>query len=115
MVRYRFRKDHPCAVSVHRTDRFCNFLRWRVQRGLCHASLQNDFPFPYKITIEVSSADQSSIDAIRRVGGTVRVVYRHPLNLRAHVKPYKFEVLPKTVSRRRPLRCCSQCVIALRL
>ncbi|KAL8455861.1 hypothetical protein Emag_000306 [Eimeria magna] len=58
--------------------------------------VKNNYPFPYKITVDVASADQSSIDAIRRVGGEVRVVYRHPLNLRAHVKPYKFEVLPKT-------------------
>ena len=65
--------------------------------GLCYG-VQNDYPFPYKISIEVASADQSSIDAIRRVGGEVRVVYRHPINLRAHIKPYKFDVLPKTVN-----------------
>ncbi|CBZ50343.1 putative ribosomal protein L15 [Neospora caninum Liverpool] len=56
----------------------------------------NDYPFPYKVSIEVAGADQSSIDAIRRVGGEVIIVYRNPLNLRAHIKPYKFEVLPKT-------------------
>ncbi|PFH32700.1 putative ribosomal protein L15 [Besnoitia besnoiti] len=56
----------------------------------------NDYPFPYKISIEVAGADQSSIDAIRRVGGEVIIVYRNRLNLRAHIKPYKFEVLPRT-------------------
>lgn len=63
--------------------------------GVCF--IQNDYPFPYRISIEVSGADQSSIDAIRRVGGEVVIVYRNRLNLRAHVKPYKFEVLPRTV------------------
>lgn len=56
----------------------------------------NDYPFPYKITIEVCGADQSSIDAVRRVKGDVRIRYFDRVNLRAHLKPYKFEVLPKT-------------------
>lgn len=56
----------------------------------------NDFPFPYKIDIEVASADQSSIDAIRAVGGSVTVVYMEKVALRAHLKPWKYEVLPRT-------------------
>ncbi|XP_026193392.1 39S ribosomal protein L15, mitochondrial [Cyclospora cayetanensis] len=67
----------------------------RVRNGV-HLFNVNDYPFPYRISIEVASADQSAIDAVRRVGGEVRVVYRHPINLRAHIKPYKFDVLPKT-------------------
>merc|ERR1712087_1027323 len=56
----------------------------------------NDFPFPYKIDIEVAGADQSSVDAIRAVGGTVTIVYMESVTLRAHVKPWKYEVLPRT-------------------
>lgn len=55
-----------------------------------------DYPFPYKIDIEVAAADQSSVDAIRAVGGTITVVYMERVNLRAHLKPWKFEVLPRT-------------------
>ncbi|CRG95801.1 mitochondrial ribosomal protein L15 precursor, putative [Plasmodium gallinaceum] len=56
----------------------------------------NDYPFPYKIDIEVSNADQSSIDVIKKVGGSVTIIYMERVNLRAHIKPYKFEILPKT-------------------
>lgn len=56
----------------------------------------NDFPFPYKVDIEVAGADQSSIDQIRAVGGSVTVVYMQRVVLRAHVKPWKYEVLPRT-------------------
>lgn len=56
----------------------------------------NDFPFPYKIDIEVCGADQSSIDAIRAVGGSVTIVYMERIALRAHLKPRKYEVLPRT-------------------
>ncbi|SOV19077.1 mitochondrial ribosomal protein L15 precursor, putative [Plasmodium sp. gorilla clade G2] len=55
----------------------------------------NDYPFPYKIDIEVSHADQSSIDVIKKVGGSVTIIYMERVNLRAHIKPYKFDVLPK--------------------
>eukprot|EP00928_Gymnodinium_smaydae_P079384 TRINITY_DN63327_c0_g1_i1.p1 TRINITY_DN63327_c0_g1~~TRINITY_DN63327_c0_g1_i1.p1 ORF type:complete len:358 (+),score=57.92 TRINITY_DN63327_c0_g1_i1:75-1148(+) len=56
----------------------------------------NDFPFPYKIDIEVAGADQSSVDVIRAVGGSVTVVYMGRVTLRAHVKPWKYEVLPRS-------------------
>merc|ERR1711972_432822 len=48
------------------------------------------------IDIEVAGADQSSIDMIRAVGGTVTIVYMQPVTLRAHLKPWKYEVLPRT-------------------
>lgn len=56
----------------------------------------NDFPFPYKIDIEVAGADQSSIDMIKSVGGSVTIVYMERVALRAHIKPRKYEVLPRT-------------------
>ena len=55
----------------------------------------NDYPFPYKINIEVAGADQSSIDVLKRVGGTVTVVYYDRVGLRAHLRPWRFELLPK--------------------
>lgn len=56
----------------------------------------NNYPFPYKIDIAVSGADQSSINVIKAVGGSVEIKYLERVNLRALLKPYKFEVLPKT-------------------
>merc|ERR1712050_348717 len=38
----------------------------------------------------------SSIDQIRAVGGSVTIVYMEKVSLRAHVKPWKYEVLPRT-------------------
>lgn len=67
----------------------------KVKRGVQLFNV-NNYPFPYKIDIEVAGSDQSSIDAIRSVGGSVTIVYYDRVNLRAHLKPYKFEVLPKT-------------------
>ena len=66
----------------------------RVRNGVKLFNV-NDYPFPYKINIEVAGADQSSIDAIRRVGGSVTVVYMERVSLRAHLKPYRFDILPK--------------------
>jgi len=66
-----------------------------VKRGVGLFNV-NDFPFPYKIDIEVAGADQSSVDAIKAVGGTVTIVYMEPVTLRAHVKPWRYEVLPRT-------------------
>eukprot|EP00916_Digyalum_oweni_P008883 GHVL01014859.1.p1 GENE.GHVL01014859.1~~GHVL01014859.1.p1 ORF type:complete len:295 (+),score=52.41 GHVL01014859.1:70-885(+) len=66
----------------------------RVRVGVALFNV-NDYPFPYKIDIEVASADQSAIDAIRNVGGSVTIVYNDRINLRALVKPFKFEVLPR--------------------
>merc|ERR1712046_342055 len=65
----------------------------RIKRGATLFNV-NDFPFPYKIDIEVAGADQSSIDAIKAVGGSLTIVYMERVALRAHLKPRKFEVLP---------------------
>ncbi|CAE7355660.1 mrpl10, partial [Symbiodinium sp. CCMP2456] len=46
--------------------------------------------------MQVAGADQSSIDAIKAVGGSVTIVYMERVALRAHIKPWKFEVLPRT-------------------
>lgn len=45
---------------------------------------------------QVASADQSSIDAIKAVGGTVTVVYMERVALRSHLKPYKYEARSET-------------------
>lgn len=66
----------------------------KIKRGVALYNV-NDFPFPYKIDIEVAGADQSTVDMIRAVGGTVTIVYMEPVALRAHIKPWKFEVLPR--------------------
>lgn len=66
-----------------------------VKRGVRIFNTLNK-PFPYKIDIEVAAVDQSSIDAIKRVGGSITVVYMDRLAMRAHLKPYKFEILPRT-------------------
>jgi len=56
----------------------------------------NDYPFPYKVHVEVMGADQSSIDMIKAVGGSVTIVYMNRIALRQHLKPSAYEVLPKT-------------------
>merc|ERR1712048_1162633 len=70
-------------------------MRSKIRKGVYLFNV-NDFPFPYKIDIEVASADQSSIDMINAVGGSVTVVYMQAVVLRAHIKPWKYEVLPRT-------------------
>lgn len=60
-----------------------------------HLYNYNDFPFPYKIEVEVESCDQSSVDMIKAVGGKVVCVFRDRESLRAHLKPYRFEILPE--------------------
>jgi len=67
----------------------------RIKRGVTLFNV-NDFPFPYKIDIEVAGADQSSVDMIKAVGGSVTIVYMERVTLRAHIKPWKYEVLPRT-------------------
>lgn len=67
----------------------------KIKRGVTLYNV-NDFPFPYKIDIEVAGADQSSVDMIQAVGGSVTIVYMERVSLRAHVKPWKYEVLPRT-------------------
>merc|ERR1719156_233162 len=65
----------------------------KVKRGVYLFNV-NDFPFPYKIDIEVAGADQSSIDMIRAVGGSITIVYMEKIALKAHLKPWLFDVLP---------------------
>jgi large subunit ribosomal protein L15 len=84
-VRYpitqRHLKDSKCVTRIRNGVKLFNV---------------NNYPFPYKIDIEVAGADQSSIDAIRRVGGSVTIVYMERVGLRAHLKPHRFDILPKT-------------------
>lgn len=40
--------------------------------------------------LEASDASLTAIDAIRATGGSIRVIYRTPLLMRAHLKPHKF-------------------------
>eukprot|EP01035_Chromulina_nebulosa_P020725 gene20725-26869_t len=47
------------------------------------------------IHLEVSFASKESIKAVESVGGTITCVHFTPLSLRALIKPYKFELLPK--------------------
>ncbi|XP_954097.1 ribosomal protein L15, putative [Theileria annulata] len=56
----------------------------------------NGYPFPYKIDISVASCDQSSIDVIKAVGGNITIIHYDKISLRAHIKPYKYEILPKS-------------------
>merc|ERR1712139_14799 len=44
----------------------------------------------------MGGADQSSVDMIKAVGGSVTIVYMERVALRAHIKPWKYEVLPRT-------------------
>ena len=80
-VTQRHLKDSKCMTHVRNGVKLFNV---------------NDYPFPYKIDIEVAGADQSSIDAIRRVGGSVTIVYLERVGLRAHLKPHRFDILPKS-------------------
>jgi large subunit ribosomal protein L15 len=47
----------------------------------------NDIP---PLNLEISSASQRAIDEIKKNGGSVSSVYRTPLTLRYHIKPWKF-------------------------
>ncbi|UKJ88120.2 hypothetical protein MACJ_000563 [Theileria orientalis] len=67
----------------------------KVKNGV-HLFNVNNYPFPYKIDIVVASCDQSSVDVIKKVGGTVSIIHYDKIALRAHIKPYKYEILPKT-------------------
>ena len=47
------------------------------------------------LNIEVSSASQQAINAIKNSGGNVICVYRTGLTLRHHVKPYNYDYSPR--------------------
>jgi large subunit ribosomal protein L15 len=80
-ITQRHLTESRCARNVHNGVKLFNV---------------NDYPFPYKLDIEVAGADQSSIDAIRAVGGSVTIVYMEKIALKAHLKPWLFDVLPRT-------------------
>jgi large subunit ribosomal protein L15 len=48
------------------------------------------------VSLEVTEASISAIEAVERLGGSVVTVYNSKLSLRALLKPHKFAVLPKT-------------------
>jgi|UniRef100_K3X7J1 large subunit ribosomal protein L15 len=47
------------------------------------------------LTIEVSQASKSAIQAIEAAGGSITSVYHNRLALRALLKPHKFELIPQ--------------------
>jgi hypothetical protein len=47
------------------------------------------------IHLEVSAASAEAIKAVEAAGGTVTCVHFNKLALRALIKPYKFEILPR--------------------
>lgn len=49
-----------------------------------------------QVNIEVSQASAGAIRAIEEAGGKIVTVYHAPLALRAHLKPDKFAILPKS-------------------
>lgn len=51
--------------------------------------------FRYKIHLEVSMASSNAIAAVEAAGGTVTTVHFNTLALRALMKPYKFDILPR--------------------
>lgn len=52
--------------------------------------------FTAPVHLEVTRASKSAIAAVERAGGSVTSVYHNKLALRAHLRPEKFLVLPKT-------------------
>mmetsp|Transcript_6383 Transcript_6383/g.7736 ORF Transcript_6383/g.7736 Transcript_6383/m.7736 type:complete len:261 (+) Transcript_6383:360-1142(+) len=47
------------------------------------------------INIEVTRASKAAIEAVEEIGGTVVCSYYNKLGMRAHLRPDKFDVLPK--------------------
>ena len=56
---------------------------------------QSTSPLKYPIHIEVSRASDSAIKLVEAAGGTVTCSHFNRLALRALIKPYKFELLPR--------------------
>lgn len=79
--------ESGCVKQVHRGVKLYNY---------------NDYPFPYKIDIELASCDQSTVDMIRRVGGSITIVYYDRIGLKAHLQPWKFDILPQNARPRMP-------------
>ncbi|KNC46880.1 50S ribosomal protein L15 [Thecamonas trahens ATCC 50062] len=51
--------------------------------------------FRLPITLEVSAASSTAIEAIERAGGSIKTVYFNRLGLRALLKPHTFDVMPR--------------------
>merc|ERR1712070_1213036 len=47
------------------------------------------------VNIEVTKASESAIKAVEDVGGSVTTVWLNRLALRAHMKPEKFDIIPR--------------------
>lgn len=47
------------------------------------------------LNIEVTRVSEQAKEAVAARGGAVSVVYMNPLNLRAHLKPHKFDIIPR--------------------
>eukprot|EP00055_Hartaetosiga_balthica_P011589 m.53150 g.53150 ORF g.53150 m.53150 type:complete len:196 (+) comp7655_c0_seq1:90-677(+) len=47
--------------------------------------------FEHKLSIEVSKASKSAVEAVEKNGGTVNEVYHNKRTLQAHLKPHKYE------------------------
>lgn len=47
------------------------------------------------IDIEVTRASESAIEKVEKAGGTVTAVWHNALGIRALLKPYKFDILPR--------------------
>lgn len=56
---------------------------------------QDDVEIKTPIHLEVTQASAKAISAIEKAGGTVTCVHLNRLALRALMKPYKFELLPR--------------------
>lgn len=57
--------------------------------------INENVEFTSKIHIEVSFASEEAVEAIEKFGGTVTCVHFNKLSLRALVKPFKFDILPR--------------------
>eukprot|EP00053_Salpingoeca_punica_P005139 m.52856 g.52856 ORF g.52856 m.52856 type:complete len:231 (+) comp13106_c0_seq1:69-761(+) len=51
--------------------------------------------FDIPLNLEVSRASKQAIAAVEKAGGSISCVYRNKLNLRAHLKPEKFDTIPR--------------------
>eukprot|EP00002_Diphylleia_rotans_P024622 TRINITY_DN4870_c0_g1_i1.p1 TRINITY_DN4870_c0_g1~~TRINITY_DN4870_c0_g1_i1.p1 ORF type:complete len:274 (-),score=52.65 TRINITY_DN4870_c0_g1_i1:95-916(-) len=51
--------------------------------------------FEYKIDIEVSKATRRAIEAVEKVGGSIKCMYYNRLGLRSILYPERFDILPR--------------------
>ena len=80
-------------------------MRTLVNAGLVSASSVKDgikvlagkspAAFRVPLSLEVSAASATAIDAIERAGGKIKTVYFNRLGLRALLKPHTFDVVPR--------------------